>query len=61
MDKAIFMTDVVAALKHKTIKTLLPAVQVEALKLKNIMNEIIPKSRWYFYSATDLNMSMLDD
>jgi hypothetical protein len=50
------MADVVAALKHETVKTLgsarLLTVQVEALKLKKIMN---------FCSAADLNLPVLDN
>jgi hypothetical protein len=49
------MADAVAAFEHETVKTLgstrLPSVQVETLKLKNIMNEIIPMNEWYFRSA----------
>jgi hypothetical protein len=45
MGKSIFMADAVAALKHEAMNTLsstrLPTLQVEALELKNIMNQII--------------------
>jgi hypothetical protein len=41
----LFMADVVAALKHETIKTLgstrLSTVKVKIMKLKNIINEIL--------------------
>jgi hypothetical protein len=55
----------VAALEHETVKTLgstrLPTVQVEALKLKNIMNKIKPMFQWHFRSAADLNLPILND
>jgi hypothetical protein len=66
MTKGIFTTaDAIAALEHKTIKTLssnrLPPVQVETLEPKKIINEIIPMNEWHFRSAADLNLSVLDD
>jgi hypothetical protein len=65
MDKGIFMANAVAVLKHATVKTLgsirLPAVQVETLKFKQIMNKIIPMNEWHFHSAADLNLPILDD
>jgi hypothetical protein len=65
MAKGIFTADAVAALEHETIKTLgstrLPAVQVETLDFKNIMNEIIPMFQWNFRSAADLYLIILHD
>jgi hypothetical protein len=64
MVKDIYMADMVAALEHKNIKTIgntrLPAVQVETLELKNIMNEIISMIPWHFRSAPDLNLPILN-
>jgi hypothetical protein len=59
------MVDTVVAFEHETVKTLdntmLLMVQVETMKLKKIINEIIPLNEWYFRSAADLNLSILDD
>jgi hypothetical protein len=65
MAKGIFMADTVATLENETVKTLgstkLPTVQVETLKLKNIMNETIPMFQWNFRSAADLKLPILND
>ena len=61
LDKAIFMADSVAGGTSKPLGKLKLPVQVDTLKLRNIMNEIIPLHHWHFRKADDHAVPILGD
>jgi hypothetical protein len=65
MAKGIFILSTVAALEYATAKTQdstkFFSIQVDTLKLKNIMNKTIPENQLHFRAPGDLNFPILDN